>query len=146
MPVRSRYRVVIPNVGVAFVEAALPIGFPYHGVIRRFTATADILEDPGAALGTTAANDIRAEFREGNGAVGFGGVPGVAVGAPLRYALTPLNPDLTIDSQEDVDYWGVYGSRLYVAVALNQQVGGAPDATVVVVVTIEEHEDGAQGF
>lgn len=138
---RRRYRQVVTPVDTVLVEA-LFLGVPKDGVIRRVIATADPNVDPEASTGLTGATDIQAEVRERTGATGVGGPSGAlgSQGVILVYGLTPLTPDLTIDSEEDIDYhcpW-VGTPTLAVAVALDSGHLTTP-GTVVVVLEIEEY-------
>lgn len=106
-------------------------------VIKRFWATADPAEDSAAVTGA-ATTDIAGRVLEASGITeGIGNAPGATPdpGIPLEYAFTPLAPDLTIDSPEDVGVYPAAAQTPVIAVSTD-----SPNASTVVV-TIEYERD-----
>ena len=134
---RIRTRTRITAVGTAFVTANVQ-NAPLRGFIRRVRATVAIGVDAQAAVGALPAADIALEIREAAAAVGMGGAADTAV--VLAYGLTPTALDTSIDSHEDIAYRLPVGGNLVVAVRVNAQPIGEPDAIAVVTIDIEPAE------
>ena len=127
MSTRRRFRIVVDNVGNYQVPIRV-VGAPLRGLVHYVRATADVLQDTEATIGTTGATDLELEVREAIVAVGLGGPDEEAL--VLDYALTPATPSLTIDSQENPPRYYQLRSdgQLYVAPGLDLPVAGG-DAT-----------------